>query len=92
MDPKSLFLFKQTSVFRITAYKVIKSKYFTNFILICLFLNCIALAMYEFEEKYRLRKDITEGRFNVDIINIAFTGVFIFEMILHSIYKGFIVY
>ena len=66
MDPKSLFLFTQTSIIRITAYKIIKSKYFKNFILISLFLNCIALALYDFEEKYRLRHNIQDGMFKVD--------------------------
>lgn len=92
MDPKSLFIFTQTSIIRITAFKIIKSKYFKNLILLSLFLNCIALAMYDFEEKYRLRHNITEGKFNVDKINMAFTAVFLCEMMLHSVYKGFIVY
>lgn len=92
MDPKSLFLFTQTSKVRITAYKIIKSKYFNNIILMSLLLNCIALALYEYEEKYRLRNNITEGQFTVDKINIAFTAVFLLEMALNSIYKGLIVY
>jgi hypothetical protein len=92
MDPRSLYLFDQTSPFRILSYRIIKSKYFNALILLCLILNCIALALYDYEEKYRLRNDITQGIFKIDLINIVFTCVFFVEMLFHSVYRGFIIF
>lgn len=62
--------------------------------LLCIFTNCVALALYEYELDWRSQeeKNFHQQRTICDYVNLTFTAVFIVEFFLKSIVKGMFIH
>ena len=84
---ESFFFLSTENMFRKICIRIITSKYFENFILLIIFLNCIFLAMDTKAPDF-------EGSNTYNVINTAeyaFIGIFTLEMILKAVGMGFII-
>jgi hypothetical protein len=79
----SLFIFSQTSAFRIFCKNLIKLKKFDRFILLMIFVSTLRLILDTF-----IAGEVASKIF--DFLDITFTTIFFFEMIIKIIALGFI--
>jgi len=89
----SCLLFSPTSKIRAFCNFVISSKYFENFILFCIILNSITLAIVDYgsvDSKGELDSSGSPRNAFVEAMEPFFTWVFVAEMILKVIGMGFI--
>lgn len=76
----------ETSQFRRNVIWFVDSKYFEYFILFVIFLNSIALTLYDYKD----RASITAWNHALDAINALFTAFYTLEAVLKIIAFGFV--
>ena len=84
---RSLCLFDLANPFRVQVTKIVQSRYFENFILFVILVNCILLAL---DEKSPTFED-SETYKVIDTAEYVFIVIFSIEMILKMIALGFVV-
>ena len=82
----SLFIFKESNCFRRSVITLIESRYFDYLVMFVIFLNSMALALYDYSDRDSLliRNKILE------IAGTVFTIIFALESLLKIIALGFL--
>jgi len=84
-DHMSLYIFAPENPIRVKAYVIANSKVFDNFIIACILISSLTLAI---ENPHK--KELTDLGRALKIIDIVFTVIFLLEMVLKIIAYGFV--
>jgi len=68
--------------------ELVTSKFFDNFILACIILNSVILAMQDYKDVYNM---YTLGNYLSDTTDSIFSIIFLFEAVCKIIAMGFII-
>lgn len=85
-DARSFFIFDHKSFFRRLVVAIIENSCFDNFIILMIFLNSVALALYDYSD----RDEVTRWNQVLNKFGTAFSIIFMVECFLKVIGMGFV--
>jgi len=60
-------------------------KWFESFVMLIIFLNCLSLALYDYQD----RRNYTRWNQRIELAGQIFTALFVFEFVLKAVSMGF---